>query len=541
MSDSTSLFETQNSSPFSLHLAEAADKLFSRFVTPDRPITQPFKKSDPFIATVSSNRMEGDSASVVGLATNWNGINRSHLLFSNLTLEDFEQSDVAVHLPFQSSHKEQITFITYPDTKLVHASASAALYSPDSSQPGGSIKSDLSYTAVGGMIQVVMSSRPNRLTEPIKLFSRLKKNVSKADRHLLRCAFWDFRMNSGFGGWSVEGCWHEGSAHELELCRCNHLSSFTLLVSRSEEELQSTIHGSILNVVTFVGCSLSILGIFILLATFVLFPSWRKGSSHKLVVQLSLALLILYLTFLGGVNQVDENSCRVTGAVLHYSLLASFSWMTIEAYYQYLRFVQVFGTYRPRFVLKASILAWGLPWIPVASVLIYDIDSYAGSTDGSQDRTYCFFQNEGLIFYLAVMAPTIILLTVNFIVCVAVVKRIASVGRNLRTNQPKSKQAREKWTACFFNIVLLGLFWIFGFLSADATYSVVFHYLFCVTTTLQGFFLSVLYVGKDRNVRQLWLRRFGVVAQNRSPRRMNKSSDDLNTTQETFPMTTQTR
>lgn len=64
--------------------------------------------------------------------------------------------------------------------------------------------------------------------------------------------------------------------------------------------------------------------------------------------------------FLAGMERTDSYyGCITVAALMHYFLLVSFMWMLVEGFLQYLRFVRVLGTYVPRFILKASIPAWG--------------------------------------------------------------------------------------------------------------------------------------------------------------------------------------
>lgn len=86
----------------------------------------------------------------------------------------------------------------------------------------------------------------------------------------------------------------------------------------------------------------------------------RKGRGQQTLLNLSLALLCSMVIFLAGMERTDSYyGCITVAALMHYFLLVSFMWMLVEGFLQYLRFVRVLGTYVPRFILKASIPAWG--------------------------------------------------------------------------------------------------------------------------------------------------------------------------------------
>lgn len=51
--------------------------------------------------------------------------------------------------------------------------------------------------------------------------------------------------------------------------------------------------------------------------------------------------------------------CIATAATLHYFMLASFTWMGLEAVHMYLALVKVFNVYVPFYMLKFCALGWG--------------------------------------------------------------------------------------------------------------------------------------------------------------------------------------
>lgn len=79
-------------------------------------------------------------------------------------------------------------------------------------------------------------------------------------------------------------------------------------------------------------------------------------------MNLSTALLCLNLVFLldGWIASFDvEALCIAIAALLHYFLLATFTWMGLEAVHMYIALVKVFNTYIRRYILKFCIIGWG--------------------------------------------------------------------------------------------------------------------------------------------------------------------------------------
>ena len=77
-----------------------------------------------------------------------------------------------------------------------------------------------------------------------------------------------------------------------------------------------------------------------------------------MVVQLSLALIGLYVTFLaaGHVTSIPE-LCSTVSALLHYFVLVFFGWTAAESVLLYKMLVTVFGS-SEHYVLKAAIVIW---------------------------------------------------------------------------------------------------------------------------------------------------------------------------------------
>lgn len=80
-------------------------------------------------------------------------------------------------------------------------------------------------------------------------------------------------------------------------------------------------------------------------------------------MNLLLAVFLLDVSFLLSepvALAASEAGCRASAIFLHFSLLACLSWMGLEGYNLYRLVVEVFGTYVPGYLLKLSIVGWGM-------------------------------------------------------------------------------------------------------------------------------------------------------------------------------------
>ncbi|XP_042216059.1 uncharacterized protein LOC121862124 isoform X2 [Homarus americanus] len=409
---------------------------------------------------------------------------------------DFNGSDAAIIFPRNLTHivatnsgklakmqtarkKLQLTFAVYRTSKL---------FQDHISFPNHSVNSHIIQATYNG--QVVKD-----LKEPIKIFFRPNKQGNDS-----KCVYWDFTKNSGRGGWSNTGCWEGEPEGDLQVCFCNHLTCFAQLINYNDDELEG-VHALALDIITIIGCCLSIVSLLLVFTTFLLFKKWRRSLSNKILVNLSLSVFCSIVIFLAGINQTwNVILCRSVAVALHYFILASFGWMLVEAVHQYLKFVKVVGTYIPRFMWKASVSAWGAPVLPIIVVLVYDSTLY-DSGHSNSDAKICWMSSEGFMY--AFLPPLVLTMTVNLIMFCLIIYG-ATCGRVRVTSTMSDKElvmSQLKMAICVF--FLLGFTWIFGILAIWKG-RLLFSYLFCIFNTLQGFFLFLFHVFRERSARRLW-------------------------------------
>lgn len=305
------------------------------------------------------------------------------------------------------------------------------------------------------------------------------------------CVFWDFELNGG--GWSTDGCRLDSwPASQFDTCRCNHLTHFAqIIVPRRLPE------DAVLDVVSTVGCSLSLLGLIGVLLTGATSRRWSSRLGNKILMHLSGAEALNMLAFLiaaAGAAQ-GRAACIAVGVILHYSVLASFCWMLVSAGLQYLRLVSVLGAHHTsHLLLKSSLFAWGAPLLPVCVLLAVDVELY------KQDESeFCY--PVGLAFYLAVLCPVLLVIIINVSVYGTILHTVfarSSVRRHMQVKRTFWTRRVATSVLLFF---LLGLSWVFGLLCS---FSTVFVYLFCITATLQGFVLFLFFVLGERETRGHW-------------------------------------
>lgn len=372
--------------------------------------------------------------------------------------------------------------------------------------------------AGGKIISVSIPGYGPNLPVLLPILIRTTDNASSQMRRDT-CGYWKLKQDEG---WCRDGCEYSGYSDSIVLCACSHLTHFAYLVlgtyvhsiSTDNDSTVTQIHQNALDMITLLGCSLSLLGIIGIYVTALIFPFWREKPSSKVLLQLSTAIG-LQMVLLCFVNTEASSSkllhannlwgCVALGAALHYSVLVAFSWMLITAYLQFMRYVRVLGQIRcTRFFLKSFLFGWIFPLLPVMIVVLAYPDSYIPEIPLYEENFNAICYPSGMSLYLGVILPIAIIISANLIIFIIVLWNILrSTDCNLRTSERDLTLSQLRLSILLF--FLLGLTWFLAFLASTKA-GLVFSYLFCLIATLQGFVLFLYFIILDPVTRNLWNR-----------------------------------
>ncbi|XP_076444371.1 uncharacterized protein LOC143282567 [Babylonia areolata] len=358
----------------------------------------------------------------------------------------------------------------------------------------------------------------------------LSEKLSGEWRERTQCVFWDFAERQGAGGWSRKGCHLEGIVSDKMICLCDHLTNFAILMDLYEPDVKrARFHENLLSMISLVGLTFSICSLSITLLVFILVKKLHKSLPQQTLFNTSLALLLSWVTFLAGIQRVEDHvTCVAVAMLLHYFILVTFLWMLAQGVLQYFMLVKAMKRPFTRYMLKAGLLAWGLPVLPVIIVSAVDVELYRGRED------YCWMSLTA--FYYAFLAPIAVIVTINIVIYLLVVVSIC--------RRPNLSSGGTSYTAisvrasvsCF---VVLGLSWIFAFMAVGDAH-LVFQYLFAVTTTFQGFLIFLLYTARDRDVRVFFMSKFrkedrsSMVSEHRRPSGPRRNVETPSTKETSF-------
>ncbi|XP_034274819.1 adhesion G-protein coupled receptor G6 isoform X3 [Pantherophis guttatus] len=340
-------------------------------------------------------------------------------------------------------------------------------------------------------------------------------NIQKAPN--ATCVFWDMNKNRGQGGWNRTGCNALPESNENEtVCLCNHLTHFGILMDlpRTASQIDSG-NTRVLTFITYIGCGISAIFSAATLLTYIAFEKLRRDYPSKILMNLSTALLGLNLVFLldGWIASFHiEGLCIAIAALLHYFLLATFTWMALEAVHMYIALVKVFNTYIRRYILKFCVIGWGLPALVVIIILasthantnnIYNNVLNDKNNKEQSGDDFCWIKST-IVFYVTCVGYFGIMFLMNIAMFVVVMMQIC--GRNgKRTNRTMREEILRNLRSVISLTFLLGMTWGFAFFAWGPLY-LPFVYLFSISNSLQGLFIFIFHCAMKENVQKQWRR-----------------------------------
>ncbi|KAF1376295.1 hypothetical protein PFLUV_G00210020 [Perca fluviatilis] len=316
------------------------------------------------------------------------------------------------------------------------------------------------------------------------------------------CVFWDTKNSE----WSTVGCTAKTSDGNGTVCECNHLTAFSVLMSKSN------VSDPILDMITNVGLGVSIcsLLIFLIVESLVWSAVVKTNLSHfrhTATVNIAMFLLLGDCSFLASASpqSLSETWCLVLTICKHLFFLAMFSWMLCMSVMLVHQLIFVFSPLRKRvFMFLSSIVGYVCPMLIVGSSYVYckytntsyyDKDKcwlvYGGLLQGS---TYAFFLPIGTVILTNLFSMVVVILTL------------------LKSSAPEGSKADDKETVksilkvVVFLTPVFGVTWVFGFglllLVEETTLFIIANYSFTILNSFQGLFLLITGVFAEQKVRE---------------------------------------
>ncbi|XP_022088748.1 deleted in malignant brain tumors 1 protein-like [Acanthaster planci] len=412
--------------------------------------------------------------------------------------------DLLVSPDGKPSAKLQVSFLIYADDTLFQ-SVSIKEHRGENNSTRKVAGSVVSLTVEN--IELV------NLTEPIVIEFKTPDNVTDEELQTIQCVSWDFNLEGGVGDWSSAGCKRARLTNDRVSCDCYHATNFAILLDVKGQVPENTPAQRALDVISQVGCALSIIALAVTLIIYLAIRKLRSGISRQIFIQFCLSLFLLYIVFLAGIDtgKASVGGCAFVAALLHYLTLSTMMWMAVEARNMYISTVKVFPEDRPWYMLKACVIAWGFPLIVLTITL-------AAATNHYSTVHYCFLR-PGLVLYIGLLTPIGLILIHNIVTFVLVMRSLLKVKEVSRSQQISKRLQNAVGIS-----TLMGLTWCFGFLAINEA-AIAFQLIFCLANSFQGVIIFIMFCVRREEVRAAVSPYLRVITRRLPSSRPPKSSD----------------
>uniref|UniRef100_A0A3B4BL39 CD97 antigen-like n=1 Tax=Periophthalmus magnuspinnatus TaxID=409849 RepID=A0A3B4BL39_9GOBI len=334
-------------------------------------------------------------------------------------------------------------------------------------------KTDPTFQINSKVASVVVSNPSTQnLSHPVYI---TLKHIKASEVLKYKCVYWSER-----GTWSTDGCREHKSNATYTVCRCEHLSSFAVLMALYPMEVRP--------VLLYLSSSLKLCVVYYCLLMIQTFALYRTRTTIHL--HLCICLFIADLVFLAGISQTKPGGCRFVAGLLHYFFLGVFTWMLLEGVQLYRMVVLVFNaTLRPLYLYT---FGYGAPLALVTISAIIRPEGYG--TD------HCWLSlKDGLIW--SFFGPVCAIIIMNVLFFIVTVWKLAQKFASLNPDLSKLHKIRAFTVTAIAQMCILGLMWVFGaFMFENAANSAV-AYIFTVLNGLQGALVFLMHCLLSKQVR----------------------------------------
>ncbi|XP_061750997.1 adhesion G protein-coupled receptor F5 isoform X2 [Nerophis ophidion] len=319
-----------------------------------------------------------------------------------------------------------------------------------------------------------------------------------------QCVFWNFTLFGGLGGWDDEGCQLIAMDSETVTCRCDHVTSFSMLMSPFVPAIPA------LAFITFIGVAVSLASLVIcLIIEAVVWKKMKRNEiaylRHISIVNIALSLLIANIWFIigaaiAGQRRRNLDACVAATFFIHFFYLALFFWMLSSALLLFYHAVNVFGTLTKQKKLAIGFcLGYGGPLI-IASITIAVT---APTNTYIQITGSCWLNWTQSRALLAFAVPALLIVFINIVILIVVATKL--IQSQISTNNVP-EDTRQSLKVIVRSLTVLtpffGITWSLGVGTLLDPRNVGIHITFALFNSLQGFFILVFGTLLDRKVRE---------------------------------------
>uniref|UniRef100_UPI00398EE56E adhesion G protein-coupled receptor F4-like n=1 Tax=Pristiophorus japonicus TaxID=55135 RepID=UPI00398EE56E len=325
------------------------------------------------------------------------------------------------------------------------------------------------------------------------------------DFNTAKCAFWDF---SGRGEWNSTGCTSESNEGNSIKCNCEHLTSFSILMSPVTRDDKA------LDKITKIGVAISIgsLLITIIIEAIV----WKYVTKNKTsyirhvgILNIAVNLLVADIWFIVA-SEVNPQTgiCTAATFFIHFFYLALFFWMLTLGLLLAYRVLFIFHDFSKSAMMGIS-LSIGYLAPLIISVITIGV-TYPRNSYTREEACWLSWKEEYPL--LAFIIPALTIIAINTIILIVVIYKMLrpTIGDRPRGYNQEKDTLKQIVRSIAVLTPILGLTWAFGIPTFQENSNITFHYIFTILNAFQGFFILIFGTCMDKKVREALMKKFSL-------------------------------
>ncbi|XP_046858688.1 adhesion G-protein coupled receptor D1-like [Xenia sp. Carnegie-2017] len=257
--------------------------------------------------------------------------------------------------------------------------------------------------------------------------------------------------------------------------------------------VQSETHLKVLEFISTIGCSVSLVGLVFTILMHVCF--WKHVKSPRCIVLINLCIAIGFADIFAVVERVARGNpvtilkrkyiqliyagsffCKSVAALLHYFLLSVFTWMLCEGILLYILVIRLFHNVGRKHIKIFNFIGWGIPLITIAASFV--------------------FENK---LNLAFIIPACFVIAVNTVVLIMVIRKMMNTHKVRQ--QENIEKVKTGVRATIVILPILGLTWVFGLMAINEE-TVFFRYLFAIFNSAQGLLIFLFHCVLNKKMQE---------------------------------------
>ncbi|XP_058409929.1 adhesion G protein-coupled receptor F5 [Diceros bicornis minor] len=361
---------------------------------------------------------------------------------------------------------------------------------------------------------VMTTTVSHNITMPFRISMTFKNNNPLGG--IPQCVFWNFNLANHTGGWDSSGCYVKEVNEDTVSCSCDHLTSFSILMSPDSPDPDSLLK-ILLDIISYIGLCFSILSLAAcLVVEAVVWKSVTKNRTsymrHICIVNISASLLVADIWFIVAATIDDhhyllnETACVATTFFIHFFYLSVFFWMLTLGLMLFYRLVFILRD-TSKSIQKAIAFSLGYGCPLVISVITL------GATQPQEvymRKNACWLNWEDTKALLAFIIPALIIVVVNVTITVVVITKILRPSIGDKPSKQEKSSIFQISKSIGVLTPLLGLTWGFGLATVFPGSNAVFHIVFTLLNAFQGLFILLFGCLWDQKVQDALLNKFSL-------------------------------